>query len=586
MPTPKRTFRMFVEEELGEFPHFLVGAVLEWLLIASLFVDGFLAFLSNKFAMIFELDPPCVLCTRIDQSLARANSSSYYNNSICESHKKDISSLAYCHVHRKLGDIRSMCEVCLLSFAMEKESEDDAKKPAEQKDSDASKKDGERKMTLKPVKTGKEDENSKAVEMSKCSCCGDPFNTRYSSKVFVRTPSTARALAPNMSPRVPFTPVGWRQDDGKNVDLSHVRYTELKFISDNESDMHDDDYGYHAESKNIREDMKSATAPLLQDHEEGHDESCKTPGCGKVNKFLALPLADAIANSPRFAKKKIPDFITDNTEDGSADGDSVIHHLKRQLRADKRLLMTLYQELNEERNASAVAANQSMAMITRLQAEKASIEMEALQYQRMMEEQAEYDQDAIQVLKDMLVQKEKDIKAMEAELEAYKEKYGEIDKEEMDEFRSGGGGDDGYQETKPRSSLLGGERLETESPRRQKEGRKLTESKSSIAFDNERNQLYEMLRDLEYLAQLSEEDKGIVSVLLTTCFFSVVLMNLTDEEHKENLEREMSHMKEKLRAIEAERIGFLKEAATALQKGDERAELLTEIAQHLKKLRT
>ncbi|KAI3673457.1 hypothetical protein L6452_39576 [Arctium lappa] len=559
MPTSKRTFRMFVEEELGEFPHFLVGAVLEWLLIASLIIDGFLAFLSNKFAMIFELDPPCVLCTRIDQPHASPNSSSYYNNSICESHKKDISSLAYCHVHRKLGDIRSMCEVCLLSFAMEKESEDDTKKPIEQKETDASK-DGDRKMTLKPVKTGKENDNSKAIEMSKCSCCGDPFKTRYSSKVFVRTPSTIRALAPNMSPRAPFTPMG-------NTDLSHVRYTELKFISDNEPDMPEDDYGFHANSKNVREDMKSATAPLLADHEEGNEESCKTPTCGKLNKFFGLPLNDAIANSPRFAKKKIPDFVTDTTDDGSADGDSVIHHLKRQLRADKRLLMTLYQELNEERNASAVAANQSMAMITRLQAEKASIEMEALQYQRMMEEQAEYDQDAIQVLKDMIVQKEKDLKAMEAELEIYKEKYGEINKEEMDEYRNkDGGGDDGYQEAKPRSSLLGGEKLETESPRRQKEGRRLMESKSSIAFDNERCQLFDMLRNLEYLVQLSDEEKG--------------------EENKANLEREMSLMKEKLSEIEAERIGFLKQAATALQKGDERAELLTEIAQHLKKLRT
>jgi hypothetical protein len=48
--------------------------------------------------------------------------------------------------------------------------------------------------------------------------------------------------------------------------------------------------------------------------------------------------------------------------------------------------------------SSAVAANNVMAMITRLQAEKAVVQMEALQYQRMMEEQAEYDQDAIHIL--------------------------------------------------------------------------------------------------------------------------------------------------------------------------------------------
>ncbi|KAK6926045.1 GTD-binding domain [Dillenia turbinata] len=42
-----------------------------------------------------------------------------------------------------------------------------------------------------------------------------------------------------------------------------------------------------------------------------------------------------------------------------------------------------------ERSASAIAANNTNAMITRLQAEKAAVQMEALQYQRMMEEQAD-----------------------------------------------------------------------------------------------------------------------------------------------------------------------------------------------------
>ncbi|RZB86555.1 Myosin-binding protein 3 [Glycine soja] len=44
------------------------------------------------------------------------------------------------------------------------------------------------------------------------------------------------------------------------------------------------------------------------------------------------------------------------------------------------------QELEEESSAYAIAANQTMAMINRLQEEKAAMQMEALQYQRMMEE--------------------------------------------------------------------------------------------------------------------------------------------------------------------------------------------------------
>lgn len=154
-----------------------------------------------------------------------------------------------------------------------------------------------------------------------------------------------------------------------------------------------------------KEEMKSASNPLLPDSDELNDESLKTP---KGNKFFGVPLAEVIVNSPRFANKLLPkklpleklDFLSDDEGPEEGDSISIVHHLKKQVRADRKILTDLYQELNEERSASAVAANNSMAMITRLQTEKASIEMEALQYQRMMEEQAEYDQEAIiQILK-------------------------------------------------------------------------------------------------------------------------------------------------------------------------------------------
>ncbi|KAI3820798.1 hypothetical protein L1987_08346 [Smallanthus sonchifolius] len=547
----KRTFRMFVEEELGEFPHFVVGAILEWFLITSLFIDGFIAFLSYKFAMIFQLDPPCVLCTRIDQSLAATNPSSYYNNSICESHKKDISSLAYCHVHRKLSDIRNMCDGCLISFQTDKESDSlDTKKPVEQRESHGYK-DGVQEMKPIQVKTGKETSvNKQAAKMSKCSCCGESFVKRTSSKVFVRTPSNLRAslTAPAFSPRAPLTPMGWRNDDAKNAELSQMRYTELKFVSDNEPDGPEDDYGLNTDSK-IKDDTKSTTASMLPDSEELVEESLKTPSYGKGNKFFGVPLAEsAVANSPRFASKltkKFPtersELVSDLSDDTPVEGDSTLQVLKRQVRSDKRMLMVLYQELNAERSASAVAANNSMAMITRLQAEKASIEMEALQYQRMMEEQAEYDDEAIQILKDMLIQKEKDIKVMEAELETCREKYGEIKKEKIDEFV----GDCDYRETE-------------------------SEMKRSD-FETERYQISGMLNNLENLIQSSsdaedhEDDRG--------------------EEKKATLEREMSIIKEKMSVMEADS-GYLKNTTKTLQKGDERADLLTEIAQNLRKLRT
>ncbi|KAG4139801.1 hypothetical protein ERO13_D07G216300v2 [Gossypium hirsutum] len=90
------------------------------------------------------------------------------------------------------------------------------------------------------------------------------------------------------------------------------------------------------------------------------------------------------------------------------------------------------EELDEERNASAIAANQAMAMITRLQEEKAALRMEALQYLRMMEEQAEYDVDALEKANDLLTEKEKEVQDLEAELEYYKYNFPDETSEETE----------------------------------------------------------------------------------------------------------------------------------------------------------
>ncbi|XVE89942.1 hypothetical protein DITRI_Ditri20bG0036700 [Diplodiscus trichospermus] len=105
------------------------------------------------------------------------------------------------------------------------------------------------------------------------------------------------------------------------------------------------------------------------------------------------------------------------------EGESVVDRLKRQVEHDRKLLSALYKELEEERNASAVAVNQAMAMITRLQEEKATLHMEALQNLRMMEGQAEYDMEALQKTNDLLAEKEKEIQDLEAELEFYRMKF-------------------------------------------------------------------------------------------------------------------------------------------------------------------
>ncbi|GAB4841684.1 hypothetical protein Ancab_022406 [Ancistrocladus abbreviatus] len=105
------------------------------------------------------------------------------------------------------------------------------------------------------------------------------------------------------------------------------------------------------------------------------------------------------------------------------EGESLVEWLKRQVEHDRKRIRNLYKELDEERNASAIAANEAMAMITKLQEEKAAVNMEALQYLRMMEEQAEYDVDALEKANDLIAEKDKEIQDLEAELEYYRTRY-------------------------------------------------------------------------------------------------------------------------------------------------------------------
>lgn len=291
MASPKRTFRMFVEEELGIFPHFVVWAILEWMLIISLYLDGFLSFISNKFADIFELDPPCVLCTRIDHALCGKNPNLYYNESICESHKKDISSLAYCHVHRKLSDIRTMCEGCLLSYAIEKES--DGTDSNKERDDDDDDDDDHKKVVKSKKKIEDSNKISGFLDANLCSCCGEslqpkqpnkefsrslsslrtssffPTTPRASASLFPTSPRTFSSLAPTSSPRAfsqlaPASPRTFSSlfptSSPRAVSLlaprssprafsSQNQFTELKFVTDNEPDIPEDEYGSNANAK-------------------------------------------------------------------------------------------------------------------------------------------------------------------------------------------------------------------------------------------------------------------------------------------------------------------------------------------------
>ncbi|KAK9288165.1 hypothetical protein L1049_016614 [Liquidambar formosana] len=98
-----------------------------------------------------------------------------------------------------------------------------------------------------------------------------------------------------------------------------------------------------------------------------------------------------------------------------------IRVLEQALEEEHAACTSLYYELEKERSAAATAADEAMAMILRLQEEKASIEMEARQYQRMIEEKSEYDAEEMNILKEILLRREREKHFLEKEVEAYRQ---------------------------------------------------------------------------------------------------------------------------------------------------------------------
>ncbi|XP_021734076.1 probable myosin-binding protein 5 [Chenopodium quinoa] len=444
-----RSFRHYVEQELGSLPHFVIYAVLEWTLIGLLLLDGFLAFVSSEFADFFDLQAPCVLCTRIDHILARNKSRYCYNETICDEHKKDLSSLAYCHVHRKLSDIRTMCKGCLLSFATDNDKSDSTEgyktfnKGGVNKDLELLFDDEiKARLQLQPLWSDETGNGNGFGDSTYCSCCGEAMkvkptgyqkgsvgNINTDSGFLSRVPSRLSQQGPTPSPRAPFS--SWRADDVRTtLELSQIRCLELK--SSEIGNFDEEDAANVAVSTAGKEEAKLTTTPKAIDADDFMEDFGSITSFGRGNRFFGV--SDSAAASPRFANRVPRKSLLDKVELGSdpveaitgneTDTEVILDRLKKQVRSDRKSLIALYMELDEERGASAVAANNAMAMITRLQAEKASVQMEALQYQRMMEEQAEYDKEDIQMLKDFLNKKEDEMRDLEAELDLYRDRCG------------------------------------------------------------------------------------------------------------------------------------------------------------------
>ncbi|WCJ33208.1 hypothetical protein M5689_014584 [Euphorbia peplus] len=109
----------------------------------------------------------------------------------------------------------------------------------------------------------------------------------------------------------------------------------------------------------------------------------------------------------------------ENGEDNNAK--NTIRLLQEALEEEHAARSVLYVELDKERNAASTAADEAMAMILRLQEEKASIEMESRQRQRIVEDRYAYDEEEMDILKEILVRREKEKYFLEKEVEAYRQ---------------------------------------------------------------------------------------------------------------------------------------------------------------------
>ncbi|KAI3729295.1 hypothetical protein L6452_17948 [Arctium lappa] len=302
---------------------------------------------------------------------------------------------------------------------------------------------------------------------------------------------------------------------------------------------------------------------------------------------------------------------------------TTVEKLKSALKAERKALHALYAELEAERGASAVAANETMAMINRLQEEKAAMQMDALHYQRMMEEQSEYDQEALQLLNDLMIKREK-------ELELYRKKVADYEAKERMRFSNSTScshSEDGDKMLTETNNESNGNRESWHQNIPDDSGSSFLDLESSFTdFEKERLSILEQLKVLEVklFALSDEEDPHFADVRpiedmydesgeLCGNGFDIIdsaektLVPLFDigieMDHKvtesngfhsdelENgkkrieIEEEVDQVYERLQALEADR-EFLKHCVGSLKKGDKGMELLQEILQHLRDLRT
>ncbi|BFG41299.1 hypothetical protein CerSpe_275730 [Prunus speciosa] len=174
--------------------------------------------------------------------------------------------------------------------------------------------------------------------------------------------------------------------------------------------------------------------------------------------------ADGLAFSKKIKAKVAAEDEADDVDDDAAadedddgdgdeeesiccneDGEFDVLALRKSVKIERRKTNEARAELEKERMAAASAAEETMAMILRLQNEKSCIEIQANQYRRMAEQKQQYDEEVIQSLQWIIMKHESERSLLQEQLTLCNQKlqqYAEVDErgqpEEGDPSANGG----------------------------------------------------------------------------------------------------------------------------------------------------
>ncbi|KAL4562914.1 hypothetical protein LXL04_026945 [Taraxacum kok-saghyz] len=452
--SPKNNFSLQSDNYFHRLSKALEFAFAEWILMFLLFIDSCFAYLIAKFASYCQLQGPCLLCTRYDHLLAKDKTGIFWD-SICNHQKSDLSSLLFRHVHdknlRPTSPIHDASDKSLSENNEHSKSEknifvDESLKSITSSDLPNIQIDPSSEAEYQKIDVKVNNESELVVSDDEISRDLVP-EVHLKSDSPIRTPDLHATFVARDTEELKW------QNDGNNEDISLI--TEQipldKAPSSNLSETPVDasletispPKTYEPIKDPVTESEPSTTTTnghQISNHLDLGDAyklaiSTKTrqlsgkfldqksfkESTTKVNEDLKTLLSfnSEELSGLQFLQRRISlernesNISLDGSIVSEIDGESVVDRLRRQVEHDKKLMGALYKELEEERNASAVATNQAMAMITRLQEEKAELYTEASQYLRMMEEQVEYNSEALQNANDLIEEKDKQIRDLE-----------------------------------------------------------------------------------------------------------------------------------------------------------------------------